>query len=272
MADDTRVHRIVQFSDTHLSHRRSYGVENVWAVIDWINATGPDLVVHTGDIVSDDPDDPDERAFAQSVLDTVAPPLVVLPGNHDVGGFTGDLYTDDRNRAFVDAWGADTFQVDLGPWRCVGANVYRLGEDDHDGWLGESLTTDAHLALFLHQPPFLVAPHVADDGDWSLSTDRRAILAAAAGDRAALVAAGHVHRYRTADRVVCCPSASFVGHPRDDGSHYVVGCVEHRLYPDGTVESQLVIPPGVEPVFFADLARRGEASLRELPERPVPSR
>src|SRR4029453_7559848 len=60
--------RIVQISDTHLSHRRAYAVPNVAAILDWIDADPPDLVIHTGDVSADDPDDGAERAFAHRFL------------------------------------------------------------------------------------------------------------------------------------------------------------------------------------------------------------
>ena len=66
--------RIVQISDTHLSHRRGYAVANVSAALDWIEADRPDLVVHTGDITADDPDDEEEADFARRLLLAREPP------------------------------------------------------------------------------------------------------------------------------------------------------------------------------------------------------
>ena len=90
--DGDRPVRIVQISDTHLSHRRAYAVPNVSAILDWIAADPPDLVVHTGDITADDPDDVAEADFARQLLQSAALPMVALPGNHDVGGFSGDRF------------------------------------------------------------------------------------------------------------------------------------------------------------------------------------
>jgi 3',5'-cyclic AMP phosphodiesterase CpdA len=263
--------RVLQISDTHLSHRRSYGIENVWRTIEYINDDPPELVIHTGDIVSDDPDDADERRFAYDVLSAIDAPLAVLPGNHDVGGFTGVPFTEERNTRFIDLWGSDTFSTTIGRWRLIGANVYRLGEQAHDEWLAEQMTAEAHVALYLHQPPFMVARDVVDEGDWSLAMPLRARLEALGATRAALTAAGHVHRFRELPGVICCPSASFIAAPADDGSQYLVGCVEHLLFDYGRTRSRLVIPPGTEPLFYADLAANGERSLGELPERPVPT-
>ena len=140
--------RIVQLSDTHLSHRRAYAVPNVLAVLRAVAGEAPDFVVHTGDVVADDPDDEAERAFAFRVLSTGMPqPFAVIPGNHDTGGFSHDLWSEARNDAFLSTWLADTFCVDLGAWRLIGANVYRLGEAAHDTWLADMSRTERFVAV-----------------------------------------------------------------------------------------------------------------------------
>jgi 3',5'-cyclic AMP phosphodiesterase CpdA len=267
--------RIVQISDTHLSHRRAYAVPNVTAVLDWLMADPPDLVVHTGDVTADDPDDEAERAFAHDFLADRDLPLVVLPGNHDVGGFRGDLFTAERAAAFVATWGSDVFSRDVDGWRLVGANVYRLGQPEHDRGLADAVATDRPIALFLHQPVCLVEPSIPDVGDWSLAMQqRRWLLDAIAGRPIRLVASGHLHRYRAGRLTegidaVWCPAASFVGTETADGSRYVVGAVEHLLHPDGRATHRLVEPPGVQLLRFGDFAPPGAETMREAPLRPL---
>lgn len=267
--------KIAQVSDTHLSHRRAYSVANVAAVIDAITAAGVDFVVHTGDVVADDPDDEDERAFAFRTLATSLPtPFAVLAGNHDTGGFSGDRWTPERNDAFCRCWGTDTFVADLGAWRLVGANVYRLGQAGHDEWLAASCAVDRPIALFLHQPVFLRAPDLPDDGDWSLPMPLRRHLDRAIGEAPVrLIASGHLHRYLTpAPGHVVCPSAGFLGAPTDDGSQQVIGFVTYDLRDDGTFRHDLVVPPGVEPLRFADFAGPDAHSMRDAPLLPVGGR
>jgi alkaline phosphatase D len=269
--------RVVQISDTHLSHRRAYGIDNVLATVGWIQSDPPDLVVHTGDVVADDPDDGEERAFAQGVLATIPPPLHALPGNHDAGGFTGDEPTPERLAAWRAAWGRDTFCVDLGGWRLVGANVYRLGEPEHDAWLGAALATERPIALFLHQPICLVHPDQDDDGDWSIARPlRQPLLQAMAGRPVRVVASGHLHRYRHgalpgAITTVWCPAASFLGTEYDD-STYVVGLVEHTLHDDGTATHRVVRPDGVVDLSFPDFAPEGARGVRDAPLLPLAAR
>lgn len=267
--------RIVHISDTHLSHRRAYGVANVEAILDWIEADPPDLVVHTGDITADDPDDAGEADFARQVLVCRSLPLVALPGNHDVGGFSGDLVDGRRLRAFRARWGSDCWMVDLAPWRLVGANIYRLDDSDHLDWLREALTADAPIALFLHQPICLVRPDLADEGDWSVPMPARtALLDAMRGRPVRVVASGHLHRYRAGTlpgdiQTVWAPAASFIGTADDDGSTYRVGAVEHHLAADGTATHRLVEPPGVTQLAFGDFGPAGAETLREAPPFPL---
>jgi predicted phosphodiesterase len=54
-------------SDTHLSHVRAYAVPNVRAVLDVAGRRPADLVVHTGDLTADDPDDAREADFAHAL-------------------------------------------------------------------------------------------------------------------------------------------------------------------------------------------------------------
>ena len=264
--------RVAQISDTHLSHRRSYAVPNVEAILRAIAEDEPDFVVHTGDITADDPDDAEERAFAFRTLSTGLPrPFAVIPGNHDTGGFSVDMWTPERNDAFRATWGNDTFCVDLGRWRLIGANVYRLGENEHDTWLTQRCATDRFVALFLHQPMFLRDFDVDDEGDWSIDRERRQPLRECIGAAdVRLIASGHLHRYRALTPVhVFAPSAGFLGTPATDGSTQVVGYLSFTLHDDGEVAHRLVIPHGVEQLWFSSFAPREAHLMREAPLHPI---
>lgn len=274
-SDGARALRVVQISDTHVSPTRAYAVPNVRAVLAWLAADPPDLVVHTGDLTADDPDDAAEADFARQLLTADGLPLVALAGNHDVGGFSGDRFSAERLATHRARWGGDAWVVELGPWRLVGADVYRLDEADHLAWLRDALATDRPIALFLHQPICLADPERPDAGDWSVPfPHRRGLLEAMAGRPVRLVASGHLHRYRVGSlpdgtSTVWAPAASFTGTMRDDGSTYVVGAVEHLLAADGTTSHRLVQPPGVELLRFPDLVPKGSDGLRDAPPLPL---
>ena len=95
----------------------------------------PDLVVHTGDIVLEDPDDDADRAFAAGLMVGLPCPYVVIPGNHDVGFYGDEAHLPRRLEAFTATWGADRFVRDVDGWRLVGVDAYLLGTAEHDRWL-----------------------------------------------------------------------------------------------------------------------------------------
>ena len=65
----------------------------------------PDLLVVTGDIVLEDPDDADDREYAHAVLTGAPCPVLAIPGNHDIG-FYGEVEERPRRvAAFVRAVG-----------------------------------------------------------------------------------------------------------------------------------------------------------------------
>jgi 3',5'-cyclic AMP phosphodiesterase CpdA len=274
--------RVVQLSDTHLSPVRAYSVPNVVAILEWLASDPPDVVVHTGDITADDPDDTVEADFARRLLLEPGLPIHAIPGNHDVGGFTGDPVTPARLDAFVARWGTDHWVVDRGAWRLVAANVYRLDDAEHVAWLAEALTTERPCVLFLHQPICLTHPDRPDAGDWSLAMRlRRPLLDAMAGRPVRVVASGHLHRYGTGELpggivTIWSPAASFgmsAGRDPDDPSGDArVGVVEHHLAADGTASHRVVIPPGVADLSFRAVVPPGSHGLRDAPLLPLRQR
>ncbi len=228
--------RIVQLTDTHLSARA--GVPAVWpAVLQWLTAAPPDLVVLSGDLVYEDPDDDADRAFAHAVLSAIPAPTVAIPGNHDVGFYGDEDRLPDRVAAFVATWGADHFARDLAGWRVVGIDAYRLGEEAHDSWFTAAVTTDAPVLVFVHQP-------VGGDGadEWVMTATAQAAFARAiVGADVRVVASGHRHRHHRVGRAVWAPSLTLTGPPDLPGDPHP-GCLEHRLSAGGGYEESLVRP------------------------------
>jgi 3',5'-cyclic AMP phosphodiesterase CpdA len=202
--------RIVQLSDTHIS--AVAGVPVVWPeVVAWLRRDPPDLVVHSGDIAFEDPDDAADREFARRLLADVPAPLVVIPGNHDVGFYGEEALLPARVAAFEATWGGDRFRRDLAGWRLVGVDAYRLGEPEPDAWFADSVATGAPVLVFVHQP-------VRGDGDdeWVMADAARAAFdRAIAGADVRVVACGHRHRWHEDGRDVWAPSLTLTG-PTDD--------------------------------------------------------
>jgi 3',5'-cyclic AMP phosphodiesterase CpdA len=229
--------RVVQLSDPHLSARA--GVPATWpAVLRWLTRDPPDLVVLSGDLAEEDPDDAADRAFAHEVLGAIPAPTVAIPGNHDVGFYGEEDRLPGRVAAFVATWGADRFAHDVGGWRVVGIDAYRLGAPDHDAWFTAAVATDGPVLVFVHQP-------VAGDGDdeWVMAPSARAAFAAAtARADVRIVASGHRHRHHRDGRAVWAPSLTLTGPDGDLPGDPRPGCLEHRLAPDGGYDVALVRP------------------------------
>ena len=243
--------RIVQITDTHLSPDHHEARVAFDQAVEHLSADPPDLIVNSGDIVSEDPDSVEDRAFARHLHDELPAPFVVLPGNHDVGesGWTpwdGPPVTPARLDAFRDTWTADRFCIELGRWRLIGLNVLVMAsplrdyEEEQDAWLDKQLTGAEHIALFVHKP--IVMPGREDPG---LSIDppaRERLLDRVEAAPVRLVASGHLHQYRAVQAdtrlTVWAPSTVFVN--TDDDTPPVKGYVDYRLHDDGSVEHTVV--------------------------------
>ena len=245
--------RIVQITDTHLSPEHHEARVAFARVVEHVSTDPPDLIVHTGDIVFEDPDSVIDRDFARRLHDDLPAPFVVLPGNHDVGesGWTpwdGPPVTPARLEAFRTTWAGDRFCIELGPWRLIGLNVLVMAsplhdyEEEQDAWLDKQLTGAENVALFVHKPIVM-----AGDDEPGLSIEppaRERLLDRVAAAPVRLVASGHLHQYRALQvdtrLTVWAPSTVFLSTADDDGTPPVKGYVDYRLRDDGGVEHKVV--------------------------------
>ena len=232
--------RVVQLSDTHISMAGAVP-HSLQVLLDWIAADPPDLVVVSGDIVSEDPDDATDRVYARQVLTGVPSPVAVIPGNHDVGFYDEPELLGRRREAFVTTWGTDRFEIGLPGWMLVGLDAYALGDPDHDAWASRALDHGDSVGVFVHQP----VDGDPDDG-WQMDPAARQHLTELLAGSATLrfVASGHRHCAvrdgrpmpgdgREVERI-WAPSTTFVGPEAYLGGDPSPGAVEYRLGHDGT--------------------------------------
>jgi 3',5'-cyclic AMP phosphodiesterase CpdA len=272
--------RVTQISDTHLSAKRAWSVPNFEAVLRHLAAGPPDLVVNTGDIILDDPDDSDDAAFAHRLHERIEAPWVAVPGNHDIGDngvapWQGQRPTEERRQRFIRVWGADRFSIDADGWRLVGCNNLLVGtglpaEAEQEDWLREQLTGADRVALFLHKPICLTHPEADDGTGGPLELpERLRFWSLLEGSSVRLVASGHLPRYKAGElpggiTTVWAPTAAFLGRDWHDGAIRNAGIVEYELDGD-EIRHRLVAPAGMRDFAVSELMET-YGSLRFAPE------
>jgi len=278
---------MLQVSDPHLSARRAYGVANFDAVADMVRTDPPDLVVATGDLALDDPDDEGDRRFARDRCAALAARWRALPGNHDIGDtlpdpWMGQPVTTDRRRRWVDVWGEDWWVEEADAWVVVGLDslLFASGlgaEDEQWRWLAGVVdgAGDRPLMVLLHKPLCVWDLGETDVNQTVVTPEgRRRLVEVLGGARVRLVASGHVHQHRAwaldGMSMVWAPSTAFVSRPQEPsryGAAKVVGAVEYRFAGRG-VAWRLLQPPDMVAHDVAGISG-GAESLRGAPLFPL---
>jgi predicted phosphodiesterase len=281
--------RIVQLSDTHISHLGGVPAENMSLLADHINnEIRPDLVVHTGDVVIADPDSVADRDAAKRLLALVDAPLLVVPGNHDVGESADEPWmelpvTSERIAAFAAAWGQDRFWQEgsaatrSADWVFIGLNSERLGsglpeEDEQWGWLADAArrARGKSVMLFLHKP--LWSPMGSRSGITPPEAARQRLVALFAGARLRVIANGHMHCYRHTSEeeilTVWAPSLTFAmpAEPEHGLEASTPGIVEY-LIKDDDVHAELRQVPGLSGVSDVMAMAEFTAAMAEIEAR-----
>ncbi|ANL46822.1 metallophosphoesterase domain-containing protein [Rhizobium phaseoli] len=251
--------KIIQITDTHFSPNKPHFNGNWAPLLNWIEATGADLIVHTGDLTVDGADKDEDITFSMDLMRQVSIPMLIVPGNHDVGHLKGSDQPVNAER--LARWrslaGPDRWLEDAAGWRLIGLNSLLFGHEDDEEeaqfeWLAEALEDRAgrRVALFAHKPLFVDAPDEGDTGYWSVRpAQRRRLYDLIAAHDVALFASGHLHwawQGRFDDtQLTWGPSAAFIidKMEREMPGERLIGAVVHEF--DTSVESEIVAVPGM---------------------------
>ena len=270
--------KIVQISDTHLTASGGPTTDAFRLLAQHLNEeVRPDLVVHSGDIQVLHPDDAADRAHARELLDLISAPLLVVPGNHDIGmpglnAWAGLNVTDDRVAAHEAAFGPGHWRHDTEEAILLGINSELLSsglqlEADQWRWFEqtlESLPAGRPVLLFLHKPLWSVTDepvdHQVDVGP--VARDRLLGLLKRIDLRA--VGCGHLHRYRNVQRdnaiEVWAPATAFLAPGEDDlpEAREELGYVEYTVA-GGAVSAEFRLVPGMPQITTDDVPEIAQA-------------
>jgi 3',5'-cyclic AMP phosphodiesterase CpdA len=272
--------RIVQISDTHLSHLGGVMCDNFSLLVDFVNdVLKPDLVVNSGDLVILSPDSSEDREAVRAAHERFAAPVRIIPGNHDVGmpgdhPWMGIATTAERVANFRSVFGSDRFLELVDPsWAIVGMNSEILStglDEEAEQWewldeVGEQVRGRSVL-LFLHRPLRSPMPAFTEHELALGDVERARLLECFASARLRAVGSGHLHRYLQGldgDVItVSAPSTAFIGRdPAMQTGLNQLGVVEYRIEGDDIEAYFRSIPALVEdepfaiPAFIETMAR-----------------
>jgi alkaline phosphatase D len=259
--------KIIQITDTHFSPEKTHFNGNWAPLLTWIEDQKADLIIHTGDLSVDGADKAEDITFSMDLMRQVSTPMLIVPGNHDVGHLPGSdqPVNAERLKRWRDLTGGDRFIEDANGWRFVGLNALLLGHEDEEEeaqfeWLRTAFEerNGRRLALFSHKPLFVDEPHEGDTGYWGLRpAQRKRFYELMAAHDVPLFASGHLHwawkgKFENTS-VVWGPSAAFVIDTleREMPGERLIGAVVHEFKDE--VTSDIVAVPGMTAHYIDDV-------------------
>jgi 3',5'-cyclic AMP phosphodiesterase CpdA len=255
--------RVILVSDTHLSSAAPEAEANWEAVLGYVGAAPPDLVIHLGDLTLDGARRADDLRHGRQQLDRLPAGWHAVPGNHDIGdnpwpGVPDGAATDaGRRQRWLDIVGADHWSLTVADWTLLAINAQLLGsgleaEAEQWSWLELQVGEPAGSgpwALISHKPVAGTEAEMAAAPPYRFwpPASRRRLADLTAGRPPALVMSGHVHQYRVA---------------RFDGTDHLWVPTTWAVLPDyaqpvmgakqcGIVSLDLAAGPPPRPVFVA---------------------
>ena len=203
--------RVILVSDTHLSADAPQAQANWDAVVSYVGAAVPDLVIHLGDLSLDGAHDAADLHYGRRQLDRLPAAWHAVPGNHDIGdnpwpgapeGITVDA---GRHQRWLDIVGADHWSMTAGGWTLLAVNAQLLGsglpaEAAQWSWLEEQAGRRGGqpVALITHKPVTATGTELAAAPPYRFCPPpaRGRLAGLFGGAPPTLVMSGHVHQHR----------------------------------------------------------------------------
>lgn len=182
--------------------------QRAWRVVELLEERTFAFTVHLGDVTHTLPHlaaHVPTQLQARELLARINGPLMVAPGNHDVGDKPSSRASAARVdraalEAFCEIWGSAWEARDHGGCRFIALDSPLMDtgdplEAEQWAWLEEQLAGAARSFLFLHYPPFLLHPDEPAHYDNLGPLARARLLDLCARHRVEAVFAGHVHTF-----------------------------------------------------------------------------
>jgi hypothetical protein len=179
--DDKPLARFAVIADSHINPHDDESTSpwevnrlanaRAMAVVNELNAIGPDFVVHLGDMIHPVPSQDSYGVAAErfwNVFGGLSMPLHLVPGNHDVGDKPLDwtpaaVVTEEYVGLYERSFGPSHYSfADAGcEFVVVNAQLINTGfpaEEEQRLWLESTLRHSDRAFLFLHYPPYVYEP------------------------------------------------------------------------------------------------------------------
>lgn len=145
---------IIQVSDLHISAHKNL----LDSMIDQINGEITDLVIFTGDTVSDN----SLYSVAKKSIDRINHRVVIIPGEYDCGPSWEDHFGDRYGSTEIGDYVIDFLDTSLLGHRFYSGwgNLLEDLDKKQYNWLLNTLKTDKYHLLFSHHPYLVEGSHV----------------------------------------------------------------------------------------------------------------
>lgn len=176
------------------------------AVVEMLREVNPSLVIHLGDVPHPVPGLPEHAQAlteARAIYAALTAPLLVVPGNHDVGDkphpwAPAPSVSAEKHAVFATTWGPPWWVHHQDGCRFVGIDTPVLNsglplEAAQWEWLEEALRPGPRTFIFVHYPPFLLTHDEPEHYDNLAEPARTRLFALFARGGVEAVFCGHVH-------------------------------------------------------------------------------